>query len=201
MNSEAVVYQLTAEEYSKITSKLIGIEVWNSLDNFDRPQFGSRETFRSLTMQQADAAKEAARVMSLENPELYYQIIVPCEFGVAGTYHKGKFTPYETLVVFRTFKKTKEVIALFPYWAADHNPAHCMSFVLGEYWYAPSEEWGAADAHMLVWKVTTWSRPEEYEKTKAYLEKQGYTLKIRRKLPSDHYRVRWDDTVEREKHV
>ena len=84
----------------------------------------------------------------------------------------------ETIVVFRTWKDTGDVIALFPglnYESGDANFGHCMSFEhVGQH--------GEADYEGVV-AATRPATEQEYEDFAAELEDLGYRLKIVRKKP------------------
>lgn len=76
-----------------------------------------------------------------------------------------------TLVVFRKFKDSGNVIALFP--EVDHNGRECSSYMyIGQH--------GPADYDHCI-DTTIPATPAEYADLKKELESIGYNLKIRKK--------------------
>jgi hypothetical protein len=79
----------------------------------------------------------------------------------------------ETIVVFRVWRDTGDVIALFP---AMHEPGYMVSS------YMHTGQHGAADyAHVIA--ATRPATEQEYENLAAELEDLGYRLRILRKKP------------------
>ena len=78
---------------------------------------------------------------------------------------------HKTKVIFRTWRDTKEVIAIFPDIPADHNPHSCLSYLhIGQH--------GGCSPHLVI-AHTTLSTENEYAKRYSELIKDvGYDLKI-----------------------
>lgn len=82
-------------------------------------------------------------------------------------------TTEKTLTIFRKFKDSGDIIALFPHEIAD-NSGNCMSYQrIGQH--------GAADySHCIDASIP--AQPSEYKALKRELESIGYDLKVRKKL-------------------
>lgn len=79
---------------------------------------------------------------------------------------------FETLVIFRKYKDTKQILALFPEIEENRGLCSCYQHI-GQH--------GSADYMHCVHNLTTWAKPEEYADLKSELEQIGYKLKVRRK--------------------
>ena len=87
-----------------------------------------------------------------------------------------------TAVIFRTWRKSRTVIALFPFEPATSQGVYCMS-------YEHVGQHGAADP-AIVNGATRKATPAEYEPLKRELESIGYSLEIRERFPRNAYDVR-----------
>lgn len=75
-----------------------------------------------------------------------------------------------TKVIFRRYKGTSDVIALFTQTPASPNPVYCESYMhLGQH--------GAADPQGTI-NLTVPAKPDEYSSLEAELLRIGYKLKI-----------------------
>lgn len=91
----------------------------------------------------------------------------------------------KTKVIFRTFKDSGDVIALFPLIPATRNGWECMSYQhIGQH--------GAACPH-IVRGITRLSTPNEIAPLKLELEFIGYDLELIKRFPSNAYQVRKDE--------
>lgn len=89
----------------------------------------------------------------------------------------------KTIVIFRRFKDTGEIIALFPEIPATSNPAHLDSYMhVGQH--------GAAHHGVIHDGTHPVHDPADYADLKRELESIGYTLDIRKKFPSGSYATR-----------
>lgn len=73
-----------------------------------------------------------------------------------------------TVVIFRKYKKSKDILALFPY--EIDTPLTCTC-------YEHVGQHGGANYHHCI-SITTPAKPDEYAALKAELESIGYNLKI-----------------------
>lgn len=88
-----------------------------------------------------------------------------------------------TIVVFRKFKDTGEIIALFPEVPATNRPEHLMSYMhVGQH--------GTAHHGVVPDSTHPVHDPADYADLKRELESIGYTLDIRKKFPSGSYATR-----------
>lgn len=87
----------------------------------------------------------------------------------------------QTLTVFRRYRDN-EIIALFPYEPHDRTGVHCVCYV-------HHGQHGAADPATVI-RQTKPAQPHEYEMLERELERIGYHLNIRQRIPADAYRVR-----------
>lgn len=81
----------------------------------------------------------------------------------------GKNEEKPTPVIFRKWKDSGDIIALFPYDLGSDDPYTCSS-------YEHMGQHGAATPQLVI-QMTTPSKPEEYAPLKAELESLGYKLK------------------------
>jgi len=89
----------------------------------------------------------------------------------------------QTIVIFRRWRSTGEVIALFPEIPATLAPQYCESY---EHYGQP----GAADPAGVI-DATDPARPEDYAALKAELETiVGYKLAIRQRMTREMFEVR-----------
>lgn len=91
-------------------------------------------------------------------------------------------TSNRSVVVFRKWKDTGDIIALFPLEASDVSGLYSNSYMhVGQH--------GSADAEGLV-KVTVPASPTEYTPLKRELERIGYSLVVRKRIPHSSYATR-----------
>lgn len=86
----------------------------------------------------------------------------------------------KTRVIFRKFKGSEDLIALFPQIPGDNDIATCSSYMhIGQH--------GAANLVHCMCYATLPAEPKEYEGLKKELEGLGYNLEIRsRTAPGDY---------------
>lgn len=91
---------------------------------------------------------------------------------------------HKTIVIFRKFKKSGEIIALFPEIIADPTPEFCESYMhVGQH--------GGAMADLT--DITRPATPEEYAELKAELEDIGYNLTVKKKNQYKYYLTRLNE--------
>ncbi len=88
---------------------------------------------------------------------------------------------HKTIVIFRKFKKSGEIIALFPEEIASLQPEFCESYMhIGQHGAALSD----------LTDITRPATPEEYTELKAELEDIGYNLTVKKKNQYKYYLTR-----------
>lgn len=87
----------------------------------------------------------------------------------------------ETKVVFRKFKDSGEIIAIFPQVPGDRDWWTCLSYM----WDGHS----SCDPQGLV-SVTSLATEEEYRDTKRYLEGIGYNLRVMSRITGEDGQIR-----------
>lgn len=88
----------------------------------------------------------------------------------------------KTKVLFRRYKGTSDIVALFPRLPATPNPAYCLSYMhIGQH--------GAADPNGCIF-MTVPAKPEEYSSLEAQLIRVGYKLKIAKRTTRADYEAR-----------
>lgn len=86
------------------------------------------------------------------------------------------------IVIFRVWKDGDDIIALFPYIPGNCNPCTCSSYMhVGQH--------GAADPHLVVRKTRP-ARSEEYMSLMKELELVGYSMVVRKRMPTNAIDVR-----------
>lgn len=85
--------------------------------------------------------------------------------------------PQKVTVIFRKWRDTKEILAIFPYEAGTGETGSCMSYVhVGQH--------GSADyGHCMT--LTKPAAPEEYAELQKELEGLGYELKLAKRANLD----------------
>jgi len=83
-------------------------------------------------------------------------------------------------VIFRKWRKTGEIIALFPGIAADLDGKRCQS-------YEHIRQHGGVEYNHVI-RQTTKATPIEYGALKSELEKIGYALRIKNRASKKMYR-------------
>jgi hypothetical protein len=87
-----------------------------------------------------------------------------------------------TVVLFRRFLGSRDIVALFPYGLGTHNPETCASYMhVGQH--------GSAEPYHTR-RITAPAKPEEYRALADELISIGYRLDIRTRIPGDAYAVR-----------
>jgi hypothetical protein len=88
----------------------------------------------------------------------------------------------KTAVIFRKWRDTGDIIAVFPHEAGDMNPATCSSYMhVGQH--------GACRPKQLI-PVTCLAKPSEYRSLAQELRRIGYNLSIVRRLQTWHQEMR-----------
>lgn len=97
----------------------------------------------------------------------------------------------ETLVIFRRFREGGELIALFPHLPGTSDPATCESYMhVGQHSSADAALTCGGGTHHNSPTIPAYTDEADVRELAKELESLGYTLKIRRKMPGDGYRVR-----------
>lgn len=89
----------------------------------------------------------------------------------------------QTPVIFRTFTKDGDVIALFPFIASDPHGHHCLS-------YQRVGQHSGATPDLMNGKLTRPSSQAEIDPLKAELLSIGYILKEMKRFPRNAFDVR-----------